>query len=230
MPKLESFILQNFPLKSQDSSFTVNVTVASKSNRVNINNLYSNKKSNLIIIAFLKNLLIKHKLVNPELFISLLLDTMDEDLLERANESEIAMYDMDFKNGKIENSRHFVKLINKYISLTDDKNINNIAWEKLLVFGKDAHLKSIDCDYMSKELVVALGLLFDKEQVISCQNLHREINSEILKKYKIGKYQNKDDYLAEVTVSFAVDKRYQNMIRFDYGLKSGRVEYVEKYF
>lgn len=230
MYKLEQFTARHFPLYSKNGSFGVKVTVTSKSNRINLNNLLSEGEHASLLSDLLKNLSKEHKLANPDLLVNLLLDSVDEDLLERESGSEIAGYDGDFKNGKIENSRHFEKIMARYMVLTGDKRVKEIPWEKLFVFGGTAQSNSIDCDYMSRELAMALGLVFDQEQKMSCQNLQREANKKILEKYRIEKYKHESDYIAEVTMSLEVNKRDRNILKFDYALKSGRVGHVEKYF
>lgn len=136
--------------ESDDHRFTYEATFYSLHGRLNINHFADlNGTLHPDYKGVLENLFIRYPVAHPEIFIHLISDTLDSDKEQRHEKSEIALDDPDFLNGKIESMQQFHRLIERYIAITNDKQILDIPWERIIGFRGE----QMDINYVSSEVL-----------------------------------------------------------------------------
>jgi len=139
-----------FTLPFENSTVKFNIDSAHK--YLNINSIAKSmvKKNNKIYDDFI-NMLYQYKLKDPEFFVDLLLDTIDNDNIEKnsGSGSEISLQNPTFRNGKIYNSKHLKIILDYYVAISSDNAIYNIPFPTLFSFNSP----SIDINFASKELL-----------------------------------------------------------------------------
>ncbi len=180
----------------------------------------------------------KFELSDPFTMIDFLLDTVDKDDLERANFSEIATEDFDFRQGKIYNFEHFKKIREYYYKSTHDENVFKITreeFERYFYFGEPKERLLLDCD--SLYVANAMGLIVEDEMMIEeatdyCveANVTNNPNMKTLNKiYNISQFANKKKYLVKCILNLDVENRLRE-ISFDYDVSTKRISNIDKNF
>jgi len=139
-------ILLSIPLffGNKKDGIMTDITFASDASTVNINHLIRKPEGTTprgVIIptepayeAYLDHILTFYNVSDPLLLISMIADTIDDDMDERVYGSEIAMQSPEFSQGKIFNMRHFRQILDAYKRQTLDFSVDTIPWEKLVGF------------------------------------------------------------------------------------------------
>ncbi len=175
------------------------------------------------------NFLYTKRLRDPELFIDILLDTVDNDKEEKnsGSGSEIVLLNPRFANGAIYNQKHFDTIIEYYATVSNDQDIYNIAFENYFSFRGG----SLDINYLSKEL---LNLLFHDANSFSLSQIvdHNERYEELdelpfdeyyLKKINSGRMGHSigvESALIKVDASFEYTEQFRSSIEFFYDVKN----------
>lgn len=147
---LEYMMILPLQNKSADGHFSLSASLYSAAGRFNINKICNTNGKPLDEYSlFLSNVFTRYPIAEPQIFINLLYDTIDTDLVERQVGSEIAETFVDFHNGSIENFTQFDQIVARYLTLTHDYKILEVPWEKLIGFEGD----KIDINYASPQLV-----------------------------------------------------------------------------
>jgi len=220
--KLDEFLGAYPPLSDSKSGLSISIEVEPKVNKININNLYYKHKVDFVTKAFLEKVFLKYEVADGDFLYRLFLDTIDRDESERGAQTEIVLKDFDFKNGKIENKKHLDKILDYYISVTGDKSVKEIPWEKLIFFGERDKKYILDCDRMEPELVETL---FGERVRISCEDLQKAGISA----FNYSPFKKGVDYPVTCKVYFTFKDR-EERVKFDYDLKTHKVSNIEKYF
>jgi len=237
---LDMLFLMPYSFSDAKTGISVNIEIESDSNRVNPNLIMDINRSkkgsietiNRDIYDLFDRILINYNVQDRELFLNMLLDTIDMDNRERYPNSEIVNYDHFFQNGEIINIRHFKQIVKRYRDLTLDKNIDKVPWDILIGFRS----KIIDFNYISPELLSFLLPSLDKEKLYKLTlnrvlpydsfkdlELPDELNEQ-LKRYNI-KFFSPEIWCI---IDFQINGYHKN-ISFQYNLKEKRVSYIEEF-
>lgn len=215
-------IIGEFPVASKEGDFKADIEISRISDKLNINEL-GVKESKDYVLAFLNNILTAYEVSDPQYFTDLLLDTVDEDKIERNAESEIINYDYKFPNGKIYNFRQFKEIMDVYAKNRDDKNIYKIPWREYIYFG-DKKLEQIDIENISDEMAKYLGLkfegTFDPEEARKNKD-----NAKILQNLDIIPFDKKEDYFIKAAVTYG-----EQNITMTYNISTKKVVDIEYSF
>jgi hypothetical protein len=132
----------------------LHIKIKSGVTKFNINKIYSNGQKNVPYYEFLDKLLDKYEIKDKTLFFNIILDTLDTNSsnVERSDGSKIVLYDQFFRTGKIYNMRHFMQIIDYYISKTGDNSIRNIPWSGII----DTTTDIVDFNYISVDYLKEL--------------------------------------------------------------------------
>lgn len=219
-----NFLSGTPPFYDSKSGLWLEVEIKPLSDKININSILVNKKVNKNIVLFLQNICETYNILDPNFFISLILDSIDEDSVEREALSEISLHKINYSNGSIYDKSQFKVLENYYADVVQDKNIFSVPWGQLIYFGgKD--LGMVDCDRMSKELIFLLGL--DSENFTGCSDLNSsKENREIAIKYNLKKFSKENNYDILVKIYYQINS-IKDRASFIYDMKTKRVKSFE---
>ena len=219
---LDMFLGAYPPFIDPKGKVSMQIVIEPKVNRININNLLYKGRVDFVTKAFLQKVLLRYEVSDEDYFIRLLLDTLDYDESERGANTEIVLKNSNFINGKIENKKHFDKILDYYVSVTNDENIKKIPWERLIFFGERDKKYILDCDRMYPELV---EVLFGMKTSVTC----KDIKNMGISAFNYSSYKRGVDYPLECRVAFKIDDKIEK-VKFDYNLKTHKVSNIEKYF
>lgn len=130
-------LIEGLPIIIDDSKndFQIKLTLKSAANRLNINNLLKNhSRVNQNFYDFLRYILMKNEISDANFFLSVLLDVLDKDDDERAYESEFNIREKKAVDGRIHSLVQFKMILDYYVKKTQDAQIYNIEWEKIIAF------------------------------------------------------------------------------------------------
>jgi hypothetical protein len=152
----------------------------------------------------------------------LILDTLDNDDIERVSNSEIRIKNRFFKNGRIYNFLHFKQILDYYFKYTDDDYIYKIPWKKLIWFGNKKSI--IDCNIINRDVAKFLGLIFESN--LECKTLNEiSENKDILKKLSIIPFNKKISYLIDIEINYSKQK-----MDIYYDINKKRIENIKSNF
>jgi len=206
------------------SGLGLEVEIKPLSDKININSVLINKKVNKNLVQFLQNICETYNILDPSFFIALILDTVDEDSIEREALSEISLHKIKYPNGNIYDKVQFEELESYYADVVQDKNIFSVPWEQLIYFGgKNSGI--VDCDRMSKEMIFLFGL--DSENFTGCSDLNNsKENKEIALKYNLKKFSKENNYDILVKIYYQVNS-VKDRASFIYDMKTKKVKSFE---
>ena len=228
-------VLIYMPIELISDEIEARVEFDSAAKGINPNNFLKveNKKEqiNPDYVLLFDRILQRADVLNKELFIAMIEDSLDKDFDERVPGSEIALYDRRFRQGSIENFKKFDMLIKHYILLTEDGNINKIPWKSILSF----YSKEIDINYISPILVEYIlpyeDLELIKKVFINKTSIYKDVNDlplpkedkEELKKFDVSGYVP----IIEGNLTIKQGKNV-SFARFVYDIKNKKVLEVEE--
>ena len=216
-------IFTTVPLSSKEGKFRILYTIKPLFNKIDINSFLSEQKINPYIENYIDNILYYYQIQDPIFFKDLLLDTIDKDNKEREAYSEIVLSNPYFQNGKIYNLKHFRQIINYYYKKTDDKNIFNIPWTKLIFFGNGKkHI--IECNLLDKKVAQFLGLIYNNE--ITCKSLQNEENNKTVKNLNIIAFDENKSFWIKSEITYFI-KNQKHIINIIYDIHNKKVISVE---
>ena len=127
-----------FQVETRKKDFMLKVKLSSPYGCLNINSLLDqNGKINKSNVAVFMRLFTLYPTKSPDIFLNLLLDTIDTDTAERGFDTEIFLTRPDSKNGSIANEKQFNRILERYLQLTQDSAILSIPWERYIGFDGD---------------------------------------------------------------------------------------------
>lgn len=125
-------------IESKKRDFTLTANLSSPYGRWNINSLSNGDgKVNEANLALFMKLFATYPIADADIFIKLVLDTIDTDNSERSTDTEIALSHPDFKNGVIGDAKQFNLIVERYIELTKDTAILSIPWDRYIGYEGD---------------------------------------------------------------------------------------------
>ena len=211
------------PFYDSKSGLELEISMTSLSDKININSILLKGKIDKNIKKYIENICETYNVLDPSLFISIILDTIDIDDIAREVSSEISLVNTKFSNGSIFSKKQFDTLLNYYARIAQDQNIFKIPWDKLIYFG-GLENGTVDCNRMSKEMVWALGL--DGSNYIGCEDLKSKENKKIATKYKLKEFDKEDNYYILVKIYYQVDK-ISDRVSFIYDIKTHKASNFE---
>lgn len=138
-------------LENKNGNFTLKMECSSPYSRLNINRLIEpDGKINEAYINIFTRIFKFYPIADTDMFMNLILDTIDSDTFERGNDTEMTTVAPDFKNGSIADMRQFYRIIEYYIELTKDKSILLIPWENYIGFeGEKIDFNSVTSETLT---------------------------------------------------------------------------------
>ncbi len=141
-----------FPLSLGSSNVILKLDSAHR--YLNINSfIRASIEDNLVSDKFI-SFLLNYRLRDPNLFLNILKDSVDKDIQERSNGSEIVLEYPTFRNGKIYNEIHLEKIVDYYFEMSGDNKIYDIEFDKIFSYTNS----SVDINFISLGL---MEILFD---------------------------------------------------------------------
>lgn len=222
-------------IESKKGDFMLKATLSSPYSKLNINNLCdSNGTLNKSYYDVWLRLFNYYPIADSEIFLKLVLDTIDTDLNERGIDTEIAWTQSDFKNTKIASMEQFSHILERYILLTRDKSVLKIPWEKYVGFEGER----VDINAMSHETLSLLlpsvptetlrqittyrtKAFTSKEEAIAKEPLLSGIFDPFL-----FIYQANSDYVLVCDVEIS-ENSHSEKVRFDYSLFTKKISTIE---
>ena len=224
-----------FQLESKNRDFSLKTTLTSPYSRFNINRVSnSDGVLNEPYIALLMRVFATYQIADADIFIKLVLDTIDTDTAERATNTEIVLSSIDFKNGIISDSKQFAHILERYIELTRDTSVLEIPWDRIVGYeGDQMDFNAITPETLSlvlpnlpPEKIRFLTLLrtkayTSKEEVIAAEPALGTLFDNYFFIYKSGVPYN---LLCDVQIS---ENSRIEQVRFQYNLLDKKVQRVE---
>ena len=241
------------PISDEDGLFSLAFEMESMSNAININLIiedYNKTTPNKILKVKEKYMLIfeyifnTYKIRDGELFLQILLDTLDSDSVSRNLDTEIILKDIRFLNGLIVNRLQFDKIISEYQDKTDDKDITKVPWEDFFYFSYNKTNTIIDCNFISRNLAYSIGLdIYENqdtsneiievsadsdisEMPISCAMLESDDNLEKMKIYNMAEFNLTKEYFLKGSVYYSTNA-VKDSFKFIYNLKTKKIVDIE---
>lgn len=160
---LDIFLSVPFAFENKEFDMLTTVAFESAASRPNINWLVENSAAdpndpyapvplNPDMEDYLDRILSLYNITDRVLFVSMVADTIDEDLQARSPGSEIAMEDVDFTQGRLYGLHHFMQVVAAYERATLDPAIRTVPWASLIGFSNG----DIDFNHISPEVLSVL--------------------------------------------------------------------------
>lgn len=154
-------IFLNLPLffSNEASNITADITFESDASRVNINRILEDANATqpdfdplriplrVPYEEYFDHILTVYNVSDKMLLLSMIADSVDSDTFERLTGSEIALQNPDFTQGHIYDMHHFKQILTAYKQQTQDFNVDDIPWERLISFRND----TIDFNHITPE-------------------------------------------------------------------------------
>ena len=161
----ELSLLFDLPIDIKSQEVSAHIEFTPVATGLNPNNMIKKVGKKIIFdanyILLFDKILQDANVLNKELFLALLEDSLDNDYEERIPGSEIGLYNKRFAQGRIENFQKFSLLLDRYVLLTKDENIYKIPWKEILSFNS----QEIDFNYISPKLLYYMLPFSDNETV-----------------------------------------------------------------
>lgn len=237
------------PIADENGLFVLSIELKSLSKAVNISAIIEDynasepdktleikKVSYLSIFEYIFN---KYQLRDGQLLLDIILDSLDNDTIERSVGSEIVLTDTSFPNGFIANREHFQRILDEYQEKSDDNDVGKVPWEDFFYFSYNKQETMIDCTFMTRNLAESLDLTiedvidFDRDEAenfgseqISCDMIENGDNKAIKDSLKIKPYDGKESYNIEALVAYSANIS-EEAFRLIYDLKKKRIVDIE---
>lgn len=154
---LDIFLSLPFAFEQKSRDMSVDIYFTSEANSINPNSLIEdlnstkkakeNPQMQQAYEAYFDHILTVYNVSDKILLLSMIADTVDDDLKERTTGSELALESATFSQGKIYSLEHFEQILDAYKLMTLDFSVDQIPWERLLSFNnKDVDLNHIEED------------------------------------------------------------------------------------
>lgn len=143
---LDIFLSLPFVFEQKSRDLAVDIYFTSQARSINPNDMLEhdmnataeqikeNQNINPLYETYLDRILTVYNVSDKILLLSLIADSVDEDLKERTTGSELALENQFFTQGKIYSLEHFHTILDEYKRQTLDFNVDAIPWETLLSF------------------------------------------------------------------------------------------------
>lgn len=197
---------QPFPISSQYFNLIFSFTPIE--NKININNFLQKNVVQKEYVNIFENILISHNVADTDFLINLILDTIDEDNLERVYGSEISRTYPFFANKKIYSAEQFRFILDYYAQNRDDKSVYKIDWDKYIGFSGN----NIDINFASIELLKFL---------LPNQNIDTNFKAKYYENYKdLNINEEEKKLLEKLKITFSTDEIHTKILFDDFTKKS----------
>jgi hypothetical protein len=154
-------------VETRKGDFRLKMKLSSPYTRLNINTLADqNGTVNTQRVALFMGIFALYPIASPDVFLTLLLDTIDIDTAERGIDTEISLTRPNAKNGAIANEREFNRIVERYLHLTQDSSVLAIPWGRYIGFEGD----KMDFNAINEE---TLSLILTKSSSEKIRSLTR---------------------------------------------------------
>jgi len=170
---LDIFLSVPLFFENKERGIMADISFNSDAARVNVNKLLADRNTSraanpdeplryrTAYEEYFERILTVYNVSDTILLISMIADTIDDDLTERAPGSEIALQDPDFTQGHIFNMRHFRQILDAYKKATLDYSVDDIPWDTLIGFRND----SVDFNHISPDVLRFMDPTIDEGTV-----------------------------------------------------------------
>ncbi|WP_304740034.1 hypothetical protein [Sulfuricurvum sp.] len=125
-------------IETRKRDFILKMKLSSPYTSLNVNTLLDkNGTIKTPNVAVFMRIFSHYPIESPDIFLNLLLDTIDIDTAERGVDTEISLTRPNAKNGSIANEREFNRIIERYLHLTQDRAVLSIPWGRYIGFDGD---------------------------------------------------------------------------------------------
>jgi len=244
------------PLTEPKSGVTIGLEMDSYMRKININAVLAqlikaegNCDQNMtteLLCRPLDRFFERYEIRDKRLMMDLMLDTVDKDDIEMGSETEIALEDIDFSQGKIYSFNHLQKIFDKYYQLSSDKNIFKLdreIVEDVFYFG-DTNLTTqmLDCsvDPLNTQNAFAYILpahlldadsdycqLFDKKSETLATDSELKLIKETFKVKQFDLNDTKSKYLIKCNLILGTQS-LENELIFAYDITHKRIDRIEE--
>lgn len=234
---LDIFLALPFAFENPKTQIAVGATFESDATRPNLNWLvdgnvtgedpYAPLPLNTAMEEYLERILTVYNVSDKILLVSMIADTIDDDLNERLGGSEIALESVDFMQGGLFGPAHFEQILRAYEEKTLDFNARRIPWKFLVGFTNDA----IDLNHVTPDALHYLLPEFAEEEILRLTT-DREAVLENYDALSVDEEQRKrlealrgSFYVAEVAGDLLIrrgDERLHVAFLYDLGKKEVR--------
>lgn len=169
---LDIFLALPFAFENAKTQIAVGATFESGATRPNVNWLVEHNVSsddpyaplplNAAMEEYLEHILTVYNVSDKMLLVSMMADTIDEDLNERLGGSEIALESIDFMQGGVYDFGHFKQILHAYERQTQDFSVEQIPWKYLLGYTND----TLDLNYVTPDALHYLLPDMAEEEIV----------------------------------------------------------------
>lgn len=207
---LDIFLAVPFAFENKAFDTSATIVFESSASKPNINWLVdanSTKKKdtdapvplNPAMEEYLDRILSVYNVSDKILLVSMIADAIDSDLDERTANSEIALENPDFSQGRLYDLHHLKQVVEAYERMTLDTSVEMIPWEDLVGFDND----SVDFNHISAAALQLMVPELEPEQAAKLSEERTEVytsmdalpfdtaTKEKLKQLKVGFYNPK---------------------------------------
>jgi|GEM_PF-5479005 len=244
------------PLTEPKSGVTIGLEMDSYMRKINLNAILvqllkaeGNCDQNMtteLLCRPLDRFFERYEIRDKRLMMDLMLDTVDKDDIEMGSETEIALEDIDFAQGKIYSFNHLQKIFDKYYQLSSDKNIFKLdreTVEDVFYFG-DTNLTTqmLDCnvDPLNTQNAFTYILpahlldtqsdycqLFDKKSEMPAGDPELKLIKETFKVKQFDLNDTKSKYLIKCNLILGTGT-LENELIFAYDITHKRIDRIEE--
>lgn len=213
------------------------IKIKSDHSLLNINQIINATLNDTIVYDKISSFFYKYRVRNPELFIQFLQDTIDGDKEERnsGSGSEIVLKEPTFRNGKIYNYSHLMKIVDTYANIDNDQNIYKVPFKELFSYSNN----SIDINFANH---IMLDLLFDDANIYLLKEVAKHLklyetiddlpfDTHYLQKIKtktfLGHNIITETSVITIEISFEYKKQFKSIVSFKYNTTSNNIHDYE---
>ena len=222
-------------IQTKQGDFSLKAHLASPYGRLNINRLLNSDETiNTSYVGLFMRIFTLYPIGDADIFLKLVLDTIDTDSSQRAMDTEIQWAQSDFKNGLIANENQFNQILEHYVRLTNDTSILAIPWDRYVGYdGEKMDFNALNAETLSLVLpdvpLQAINVMTtlrtkaytSKEEVVATQSALSTVFDTYF-------------FIYTPTVSYTVlcdayinEKNHENHLTFQYNLLDKKVQHVE---
>ncbi len=209
------------------------LSLSSAAGKININHILdqdaNTSSTNQVLYDVLYSLMMDHQVADGSLFLSLVLDLVDNDTSARVYGSEIAHeIGSSVWDGGITNKKAFEKILEYYVKITADSNIYNVPWDKIISFNG----KKIDYNYLNSHIKAVLERDYDISIPYDDSLVKKDSDLSLSKEQKdVLKALRVEYYVPRLACSFNFTYMNKNRsIDFIYDLERRRISNIETIF
>ncbi|MEA2111654.1 MAG: hypothetical protein U9P71_06350 [Campylobacterota bacterium] len=238
---LDIFLMLPVAFASEHKDIAVDISFVSDASKININNIVEDSNSSkkrdpyepIPLVrayeSYVEHILSIYNVSDKILLLSMIADTVDDDLDERIPGSEIALADPLFSQGSIYSVKHMEQIVEAYVRESRDYNAQQVPWKDLFGFRNTAvdfnHISQDVLYHVAPELQESLDYYTTEREEVYDSYDGIPLNAET--KVQLDTL-GIDFYSPEVRGSMNISSSdYSVEIEFSYNLKTKEVSHIE---